>query len=95
MSDEEKDIIQIPVKEISKEKVDRDKISLEELKTHNSGNSLWMGIKGKVYDVTEYVKKHPGGRIIFKGVGEDATTLFSKKIKLNFIRQISCLSGPY
>ena len=31
-----------------------------------------------VYDITSYIRKHPGGKIILEGVGKDATNLFSR-----------------
>jgi cytochrome-b5 reductase len=33
----------------------------EELRKHNSKDDAWMAIRGLVYDVTEYMKYHPGG----------------------------------
>ena len=37
-----------------------------------------MSIDRKVYDVTEYIHRHPGGKIIIKGIGKEATNLFNK-----------------
>ena len=34
-------------------------------------------IDNKVEDITEWIPKHPGGNIIMKGVGKDATELFN------------------
>jgi len=36
-----------------------------------------MCIQGVVYDITTYIRKHPGGKIIMDGAGKDATNLFS------------------
>jgi cytochrome b involved in lipid metabolism len=36
-----------------------------------------MCIAGKVYDVTEYAKRHPGGNVIYQGAGKDATLIFN------------------
>lgn len=36
-----------------------------------------MALGGVVYDVTDYVGKHPGGIIILEGAGKDGTQLFS------------------
>lgn len=36
-------------------------ITLEELAMHNTKEDCWVGYKGNVYDVTEWLPKHPGG----------------------------------
>lgn len=35
-------------------------ISLEELSKHNSKSDCWVGYKGKVYDITDWLPIHPG-----------------------------------
>ena len=45
---------------------------------HNKMTDAWIIIRGKVYNITEWISKHPGGNIIMKGVGKDATELFIK-----------------
>eukprot|EP01018_Ginkgo_biloba_P015311 Gb_14711 [translate_table: standard] len=53
------------------------KISLEELRKHNKRADLWLGIQGKVYDVTEWVDKHPGGELpLINLAGQDVTDIF-------------------
>lgn len=52
------------------------KYSWDEVSTHNSENDCWSVIKGKVYDVTNWIPKHPGGNLIMNGAGRDATALF-------------------
>jgi len=32
---------------------------LNELSKHNSEDSLWTAINGKVYDLTEFLEEHP------------------------------------
>ena len=45
-----------------------------EVAKHNSRESCWVIIKGKVYDVTEFLDEHPGGAsIILQYGGKDAT----------------------
>lgn len=45
--------------------------------THDSEDDLWVIIDDKVYDLTEYVDEHPGGReAIAKNAGKDATKGF-------------------
>jgi len=51
--------------------------SLEEVAKHNTKSDAWIVINGKVADITKWIPKHPGGDIIMKGVGKDATSLFN------------------
>ncbi|KAL8063202.1 hypothetical protein ABFX02_01G013000 [Erythranthe guttata] len=52
-------------------------ITSEELKTHNKKGDLWISIQGKVYDVSEWVKHHPGGDLpLLHLAGQDATDAF-------------------
>lgn len=53
-------------------------ITLEEVKKHNKKTDAWIVIEDKVYDVTSWIENHPGGLIIMRGVGKDATILFKK-----------------
>jgi cytochrome b involved in lipid metabolism len=55
------------------------KIVLEEVAQHALEADCWMAINGKVYDVTEFVKTHPGGKAILQGCGKDATQLFETR----------------
>lgn len=49
-------------------------LSSDEIATHNSRDSCWIIVHGKVYDVTEFLDDHPGGsKIILKYAGKDAT----------------------
>ncbi|GKZ36954.1 hypothetical protein AbraIFM66950_008220 [Aspergillus brasiliensis] len=51
--------------------------TLEDLSAHNSKTDLWVAIHGKVYDVTSYVKDHPGGADLLVDVaGQDATAAY-------------------
>ena len=36
-------------------------ITSTELSAHNTQADCWVAYKGKVYDVTDWLKKHPGG----------------------------------
>ncbi len=43
---------------------------------HNTANSCWVIESGKVFDVTEFVNKHPGGKDFFLlAAGRDVTDL--------------------
>ncbi|CAG0891391.1 unnamed protein product [Darwinula stevensoni] len=43
--------------------------SLDEVSKHSTESSAWMTYKRGVYDVTEFIKHHPGGKTIMLGVG--------------------------
>jgi len=50
------------------------KITLEEIKKHNNINSLWIIVKNKVYDITEYINQHPAGiKCLIDNGGKDCT----------------------
>jgi len=57
-------------------KIELKKYTLEEVKKHNTKNDAWIVINGIVADITKWIPKHPGGMVIMKGVGKDATQLF-------------------
>jgi len=55
-------------------------ISLEEVAQHNSKSDCWGVIGGKVYDVTAFFGKHPGGDAnLYRICGIDATNAFRGK----------------
>jgi uncharacterized protein with NAD-binding domain and iron-sulfur cluster len=43
----------------------------EEVKKHNTIEDLWTYYKGNVYDLTDFIKDHPGGNIIMHAGGKD------------------------
>lgn len=49
----------------------------EELARHNNKDDCWIAVDGKVYDVTEWIPKHPGGEdLLILSAGRDCTNLF-------------------
>lgn len=49
----------------------------EEVAQHNDAESAWIAIRGKVYDVTTFLDRHPGGfELLLLCCGRDATDLF-------------------
>jgi cytochrome b involved in lipid metabolism len=51
--------------------------TLAEVAKHNKKSDAWIVINNKVADITTWIPKHPGGDIIMKGVGKNATNLFN------------------
>lgn len=57
-------------------------VTQTELSKHSDKKSCWMAIEGKVYDVTDYIDKHPGGEEhMLRGCGRDMTKSFQDKRK--------------
>lgn len=55
------------------------KIPFEEISKHNTINDCWIVINNHVFDVTNYLKRHPGGsKIILKFAGKDCSDIFFK-----------------
>ncbi|KAF4605342.1 Cytochrome b5 domain-containing protein 1 [Pleurotus pulmonarius] len=51
--------------------------SLGQVAQHNTSSSCWVIIHNKVYDVTDFLRDHPGGaQIILKYAGKDATGVY-------------------
>lgn len=50
-----------------------------EVASHNTESDCWTIINSSVYDITEYVSRHPGGDEILRACGTDATTLFETR----------------
>eukprot|EP00244_Chara_vulgaris_P000107 TRINITY_DN10148_c0_g1_i1.p1 TRINITY_DN10148_c0_g1~~TRINITY_DN10148_c0_g1_i1.p1 ORF type:complete len:160 (-),score=25.73 TRINITY_DN10148_c0_g1_i1:523-1002(-) len=51
--------------------------TLAELKNHDTRESCWLTIHGKVYDVTKFLEEHPGGdEVLLASTGTDATKDF-------------------
>ncbi|KAL1917239.1 uncharacterized protein VTP21DRAFT_4895 [Calcarisporiella thermophila] len=51
--------------------------TLEDLKQHKTVDDCWTAIQGKVYNLTPYVRFHPGGeRDLLRIAGRDGTKLF-------------------
>lgn len=55
------------------------RITPSELKRHKSRTDAWSAFQGKVYDITPYLRFHPGGvDELMRVAGRDGTRLFSK-----------------
>lgn len=72
-------------------------ISLKEVKLHKTEeDSMWTVLNGRVYNITPYMKFHPGGvDFLMKAVGKDCTALFNKYhawVNADFLLE-KCLVG--
>ena len=66
-----------PPTEVSAEEKDFLKLkeyTMEEISKHNTEDSPWLAIHGRVYDVKEYMDSHPGGpEILCDNAGKDSS----------------------
>ncbi|EIM92640.1 uncharacterized protein STEHIDRAFT_117624 [Stereum hirsutum FP-91666 SS1] len=52
-------------------------LTLQQVAAHNNASSCWVIIANKVYDVTDFLPDHPGGRkVILQYAGRDATSVY-------------------
>ena len=55
-------------------------LSFAEVKKHNSKQDCWSIVNGKVYKLTSYVAKHPGGSGVISNIcGKDGTNAFANQ----------------
>jgi cytochrome b involved in lipid metabolism len=55
-------------------------LTAAEVLKHSTGTDCWSVIKGEVYDLTSYVKDHPGGASLIKAIcGKDGSTSFASQ----------------
>ncbi|XP_023029470.1 cytochrome b5 [Leptinotarsa decemlineata] len=54
-------------------------LSTKEIEEHNDDKSTWIVINNKVYDVTAYLKEHPGGEeVLLEHAGKDGSEAFEE-----------------
>ncbi|GAA5854469.1 hypothetical protein JCM3766R1_002143, partial [Sporobolomyces carnicolor] len=52
-------------------------IAASEVEQHKSADSAWVIIEGNVYDVTDFLGEHPGGKkVLLNACGQDSTEKF-------------------
>ncbi|XP_021736187.1 cytochrome b5 domain-containing protein RLF-like [Chenopodium quinoa] len=71
-------------------------IPMSEVKQHQSEGTMWTVLQGRVYNISPYMKFHPGGvDMLMKAVGKDCTSLFNKYhawVNADFLLE-KCLVG--
>ncbi|MFA5855989.1 MAG: cytochrome b5-like heme/steroid binding domain-containing protein [Candidatus Pacearchaeota archaeon] len=68
-------------------------IKLSELSIHNKESDCWISYNNDVYDITNYIGKHPGGKnkiIPYCGTAEDFESAFTGKHETS---KVSILEG--
>eukprot|EP00005_Dracoamoeba_jomungandri_P005487 CAMPEP_0174260396 /NCGR_PEP_ID=MMETSP0439-20130205/9681_1 /TAXON_ID=0 /ORGANISM="Stereomyxa ramosa, Strain Chinc5" /LENGTH=468 /DNA_ID=CAMNT_0015344631 /DNA_START=71 /DNA_END=1477 /DNA_ORIENTATION=+ len=72
------------------------KVSYKELEQHNVENDAWVAVRGKVYDITQWIPQHPGGTHILKMMaGRDITYIFDSYHKLATVNMLGTAKVPY
>jgi cytochrome b involved in lipid metabolism len=55
-------------------------VSAEELRLHCHKADAWTAVRGVVYDITDFISKHPGGQTaLIKILGQDGTRFFGER----------------
>ncbi|CAM6030789.1 unnamed protein product [Sphagnum balticum] len=71
-------------------------IPIAEVKQHCTEEDAWTVLRGHVYNISPYIRFHPGGRdMLMKGAGKDCTSLFMKYhawVNADFLLE-KCLVG--
>ncbi len=63
-------------------------VDKNELAKHTTDKDCWVAIQGKVYDVTDFLPDHPGGKkAILMYAGKDATAEFEMLHKPDIINK--------
>lgn len=68
--------------------------SKQHVASHNTRDNAWIVINDKIYDVTNFAEKHPGGDFIYSHLGNDCTTLFYSNHTLRTIENLEKMPGP-
>lgn len=76
-------------------------ITSAKLAEHNTLESCWVGYKGKVYDITDFLPKHPGSAQAILpncGTAEKFEQSFTKKhgtSKVSLLMKVGVLMGDF
>ena len=69
------------------------RLTAEEVALHATEDDCWVIVNGQVYDVTEFLGSHPGGRTILAGVGgTDASAMFNSLHDASILDEVA---APY
>eukprot|EP00010_Vexillifera_abyssalis_P000418 CAMPEP_0201556730 /NCGR_PEP_ID=MMETSP0173_2-20130828/57410_1 /ASSEMBLY_ACC=CAM_ASM_000268 /TAXON_ID=218659 /ORGANISM="Vexillifera sp., Strain DIVA3 564/2" /LENGTH=149 /DNA_ID=CAMNT_0047969187 /DNA_START=12 /DNA_END=461 /DNA_ORIENTATION=+ len=58
-----------------------------EVEKHHTADDCWIIIHDRVYNVTSWVEKHPGGDAIGLKAGQDSTDLFENQAHSDYARK--------
>jgi len=62
--------------------------TMSQVATHNNPSDCWSAINGGVYDLTDWINRHPGGPQFIIGLcGSDGSAMFNQKHGHSFSAQ--------
>lgn len=70
-----------------KSKHNKKMFTLGEVQKHNTKKDAWTIIDNKVYNISSWIPKHPGGEIIMQALGKDATQLFLNNNHPSYVKK--------
>jgi len=77
----------LPGKMTAEDDLQLKEYTMEEIKEHNTDNSAWVVIHGRVYDVTKWMWFHPGmEEVLLQNAGKDTTQKFEAVFHSNYAR---------
>lgn len=62
-----------PTSRVNPPQSNKNKYTWDEIQEHNRLEDCWIVVQGKVYDVTAWVPRHPGGKTLVSGAGREST----------------------
>jgi cytochrome b involved in lipid metabolism len=64
--------------------------TIEEVSLHNTEDDIWIIIDDNVYDITDFISKHPGGKVILLSFGgQDVSDYFKELHKPEILNEIA------
>jgi predicted heme/steroid binding protein len=64
------------------------KYTWQEVRRHNTATDCWIVIDGKVYNVSKWLKCHPGGALpLLHSAGQDCSSVFKSFHPFSWIRE--------
>jgi len=83
----ENDSQRMPGRMTAVDDVQLEEYTMEEIRKHNTDESVWIVLHGRVYDVTKWMWYHPGREeVLQQNAGEDATFKFESNYHSNYAR---------
>jgi len=62
--------------------------TIDEVSQHNTELDAWIIINDNVYDITDFIDEHPGGKqILMTVIGGDATEFFEELHHPNILKE--------